>query len=369
MQALQRQGVTPRSIADLEEVLADPDVDAVIVASGPALRPAQLRRAVQSECHVLCVHPADPSPDLAYEIALIQADTGRVLLPLLPLTFHPGLEYLAEPMDKSRETARSNDPVPRLLELEIWSAEEVLLEADIELHKPGLPGWDALRFLGGEISEIHVLSSGEELTPGRPCLISGRFLAGGMFQATHLPNQAHPYLRLSLVTAGGRRSLIFDEGWPGPARWFEEGSGDSVGPIWPASNPWIPLIEHFEQAVAQSAGKKPLPGQPAGSCLTKPPVCLGWQDEWRALELDDAARRSAERGRGSTLDFQEATEEAGFKGTMTLLGCSLIWLSLIVLILAVWMPVLVWFILPVFGLFLVMQTLRWVLPPKMKDET
>ena len=34
--------------------------------------------------------------------------------------------------------------------------------------------------------------------------------------------------------------------------------------------------------------------------VTKTPPLLGWHDEVRALELDDAARRSAERGRSST---------------------------------------------------------------------
>jgi hypothetical protein len=102
--------------------------------------------------------------------------------------------------------------------------------------------------------------------------------------------------------------------------------------------------------------------------LTKAPAALGWHDELRALELDDAARRSAERGRPSTLDLQEATEEASFKGTMTLVGCSLIWLAVIVLILSTWQPWLVWLILPLFAVFLVMQGLRWVVPSKAEPE-
>ena len=52
-----------RRVSDLEEVLADPAIEAVIVAGAPAVRPAQLRRALQSERHVLCVHPADDSPE------------------------------------------------------------------------------------------------------------------------------------------------------------------------------------------------------------------------------------------------------------------------------------------------------------------
>jgi hypothetical protein len=87
---------------------------------------------------------------------------------------------------------------------------------------------------------------------------------------------------------------------------------------------------------------------------------LSWQDEIRCLELDDAARRSVERRRASTLEYQEVSEEVGFKGTMTLLGCSLLWSSLVLLLLSVWVPWLAWIILPVFGLFLVLQVLRWL---------
>src|SRR5262249_28274591 len=86
----------PKPVADLEEVLADPAIDAVIVAGSPVNRPTQLRRALQSERPVLCVHPADDSPDTGYEAALIQQDTGRILLPLLPDALHPGILRLAE---------------------------------------------------------------------------------------------------------------------------------------------------------------------------------------------------------------------------------------------------------------------------------
>src|SRR5439155_26606835 len=57
---LQRHGMDPLALSDLEEVLADPELDAAIAAGNVTARPAQLRRALQAECHVLCVHPADP---------------------------------------------------------------------------------------------------------------------------------------------------------------------------------------------------------------------------------------------------------------------------------------------------------------------
>src|SRR5581483_2633427 len=87
-ESLTRWGLTVPSTRDVEEVLADPTIEAVIVASRLADRPTHLRRALQSERHVLCVHPADQTPDSAYEAALIQGDTHCVLLPLLPEGLH-----------------------------------------------------------------------------------------------------------------------------------------------------------------------------------------------------------------------------------------------------------------------------------------
>src|SRR6516162_8587913 len=63
---LARVGPAARPVGDLEEVLADPAVEAVIVAGILANRPAQLRRSLQSERHVVCVYPPDRTPDVAY---------------------------------------------------------------------------------------------------------------------------------------------------------------------------------------------------------------------------------------------------------------------------------------------------------------
>jgi hypothetical protein len=82
----------------------------------------------------------------------------------------------------------------------------------------------------------------------------------------------------------------------------------------------------------------------------------------RSLELDDAARRSVEKRRGSLLEYQEASETVGFKGTMTLVGCGLVWLILLALFASVWVPQVGWVIVPLIVVFLALQALRYVLP-------
>ena len=93
-------------------------------------------------------------------------------------------------------------------------------------------------------------------------------------------------------------------------------------------------------------------GRPPGD-----PNELGWLDEIRSLELDDAAL--VPRRRASTMEYQEASEEVGFKGTMTLVGCGLIWIVLLLLLLSAWAPAIRYLIPPVLLAFLAVQALRW----------
>jgi hypothetical protein len=276
----------------------------------------------------------------------------------------------------------------RLVEMERGSAEQVVAMAGGKKKKPTLPGWDVLRVLGGEIAEVFAFAAGEEVDPHEPLLLLGRFEKGGLFQAAYLSGLSEAYWRLSVLGSYGRTDLAFPQGWPGPARltWRDE-AGTPREEMWPTWNPWPALVEVFEVALGQGSGEEgkkngawekrgeritTAPGARSSSQLYRGPVppphrsplpvspALTWQDAVRQLELDDAARRSVEKRRASALEYQEASEEAGFKGTMTLFGCGLLWASLILLVLSRWAPWAGWLIAPLFGAFLLMQLLRWV---------
>src|SRR5262245_27849484 len=162
---LRRWGGKVQRVSDIEEVLADPAVEAVIVAGPPSVREAQLRRALQSERAVLCVHPADEKPDLAYEAAMIQADTKHQLAPILPEALHPAIARLAEFLD--REGPSSPIGAFRLFTMERCASGEVLILYG-EGREPAIPGWDILRRVGGELGEVSSFADGEGLEAGQP---------------------------------------------------------------------------------------------------------------------------------------------------------------------------------------------------------
>jgi len=344
-EVLHRLGSEVRCIRDLEEVLADPNVEAVIVAGHMGVRPAQLRRALQSERHVLCVHPPDQTPEIAYEAAMIQNDTGCVLLPLLPEATHPAIRRLAEFVQ--RKDANSC-PIGafRLLAMERSVEGEVLDGVAIAGRKPSFPGWDVLRTVGGEIQEVSAFAEAEELREGEPVLVAGRFEQGGLFHVRLLPREPQPSWRLTAIGNSGRGELFFPQGWNGPAflDWCDA-DGARHEEYWQHWDPWPALLEAFEQALLRVSPTRP-----------------NWQGAVRALELDDAARRSIEKRRSSVLEYQEATEEVGFKSTMTLVGCALLWGVLLLLILSAWWPKLGLLIVPLIVGFLGLQLLRYLVP-------
>ena len=176
----------PRRVSDLEEVLADPAVEAVIVAGDLTVRPAQLRRALQSERHVLCVYPPDQTPDIVYEADLIRQDTGCVLLPLLPGSTHPAVRRLADFIRLPGKDNGAASPIGafRLLEM--------------EQHAPRRDGRQSRRSPAGTCCGHWAARSprcprslsGEHAEAGEPVLASGRFERGGLFRVTFLPDHA-----------------------------------------------------------------------------------------------------------------------------------------------------------------------------------
>jgi len=126
-------------------------------------------------------YPADQSPDIAYEAALIQRDTHTVLLPVVADALHPAITRLAE-------LCRAKD-VPwgtvQLLEMEQGASGEVLTDADVPGHKPSFPGWQVAAGGGRrDCRSVRLRYARKAWSPANPCLLAGRFERGGLLQAS-----------------------------------------------------------------------------------------------------------------------------------------------------------------------------------------
>lgn len=345
-------GLRPaRVIDDIEEILADPTIDLIIVAGDLSQRPGQLRRALQSERHVLCVYPPDESLDITYEAAMIQSDTGRVLLPLLQGALHPAIQRLRELLQQL------STATPLLIEWERSSPGNFeISQSKPEISRPAhFPGWEILQALGGSIAEVSAFAEHTVRGPDEPLLVAGRFEKGGLFHAILSPHAAEGTWRLRVTTSMLQAEL--DRGCSEKAHltWTDQ-TGTRHQEEWTEVNPWRDLVRVFEDAVRRF--DQAATGEKAEESLPRPADLVIWQDAIRSAELDDAARRSVERRRASMLDYPEATEEATFKGTMTLIGCGMLWIMLVLLVLSRWYPVLLVVIVIMLTVFLCLQVLR-----------
>src|SRR5262249_7467499 len=132
---------------------------------------------------------------------------------------------------------------------------------------------------------------------------------------------------------------------------------------WDSIDRWRPLVTVFDAAIEEWR-RSPVISPPGSEPDRKSsPLYPSWQDEIRILEIEDAVRRSISHHRSISLEFPEATEEAGFKGTMTLVGCGLLWGLILLLVLSRWFPWLGWVFIPLIIVFLALQLLRWIVPP------
>lgn len=301
---------------DFEEILADPAVELVIVASKLAERGEHLRRAIQAERDVLCVLPCAAQIDRVYEAALMQSETKRQLLPILPEALHPMFERVQQ-----------------------WRAESKLPLARIQWECPSpqdrgeFPRWTVLRRLGGEIAEVTGLAESEKWDGKGTLVVTGRFCDGGLFQISTGPSI--PDERIRLECANQTLQFQLTREWT-RLKW-NSGAGQTESMDF---DPWPALADELD---SQFAGRPPR---------------FTWQDAIRWHELDDALQRSVEKRRTETLDYQEISADAGSKGTITLIGCATLWIIVLIFALSIWVPWVRWAVVPLLLGFLGLVLIR-----------
>lgn len=363
LQRLKERGIPTVAVTDRDALFSDPEVEVLILGDTLAERADVLRRAVRSEKHVLCVHPVDLLPDVAYEAAFVQEETGKVLLPLLWDRLHPGLRTIAELVRTGRLGRVTLLEAEFSIPEESWSA-PAASSAKVRKRRepvdprwdrhPALRVWDSIRFLAGEVLEVSAVgAAGEQLTPLDTLTLTGRCQTGCLFRLL-MTRQGPVRDRLIVRGETGEAVLTYDAGSSGSAQavWRWEDQTDQATWHW---QPWPDLACEVEKALAGM------------------PPAFTWLDETRCLEVFDAVRQSVRRRRVIPLEYEEVSEGANFKTVMTTLGCLTLVLVLVlfVALLALGLPLVPWtlyLLLPLLLIFLALQILGWVIPASPTKE-
>ena len=88
-----------RTTADFEELLADPELDAVVIATPVVTHYELAKEALAAGKHVFVEKPQAQSSAEAEELAALAQEQGLVLMPGYLLLYHPALQRLKEVID------------------------------------------------------------------------------------------------------------------------------------------------------------------------------------------------------------------------------------------------------------------------------
>lgn len=322
-------------LLSLEELPGIGGIDCILLSGRLDGRAERLRYVLRLDpVDLVLATPVALRPDVCYEASLLKKETGIHLYPLLAEAAHPAWQRI--------EARLGGAGSIRLLE---WTQPAVPLSMAGRVDAPAqfVHGWYWLRRLGGEIVEVAMVGSAGD-APGAGTIASVRFQSG-LLATVRWQRDPGEGCHLRVATGQVRIECEFPGGMGGPARLRWEGMAGGEETIEPAGlgSAWL---EHRDRC--RQAGEEQI-----------------WVAATRQLELADAAARSLRTGRAVSLAYEGFSEEAGFKSVMTLAGCGLIWLTLLVVILAaVGVPYVGHLILPVLGVFLGMQLLGLVFRTK-----
>ena len=331
---------------DLEEALAVPGLDLVVVGGPLEVRGEALRRAAAEGLAILCLHPPGADSEAYYQVSLSRAETGAIIVPDVPLRLHPGVARL-------RQAVASG---------ELGAFRGVRHEATAEpagqdLAREGFPRMvDVVRALLGEIEAVTASGDPAGEHPDVELVVQLRAAEARRAEVRIGSGSVQPS-RLIVNGSAGSLTLEYDLEHHEPARLIRR-TTSSPGEHVEELPPWDPHEAIFDVLM----GTLELKGDPL-----RPSPHPDLNDGIRAMELSESVVRSLRRGRTIDMHYESISEESTFKSIMTSTGCLILLGSLLVLPLALAGPALgvngtiyiAYLIPPVLVLFAVLQVLRF----------
>ncbi|MDR3622547.1 MAG: Gfo/Idh/MocA family oxidoreductase [Paludisphaera borealis] len=339
------------AIADLDEALATPGLDAAIVGGPIEQRAEALRRAAAEGLATLCLHPPGLDSEAYYQVAMSRHETGAVVVPDLPLRLHPGVGRLREAIAAGTLGAfraiRHESPA----------------EADESLVRVAFArAVDVVRALLGEVEALTANGDPPGVNPEHELVVQLRAEAGRRAEI-RLSSEPGETARVMVVGSNGSVTLEYDPYFESPARLIQRASTRDVEQttdlgFWDSHAAVFDVLR-ASRALAPDADVRLAPSP-------------SLHDGTRSMELTEAVVRSLRRGRTIDLHYERISEAASFKSIMTSTGCMLLLGSLFVLPLALagpalgfnWTIYIAYLILPILILFTAVQLLRFGIKPE-----
>jgi predicted dehydrogenase len=193
-----------RVSADFEELLSDPSLDAVVIATHVPSHPVLARRAFEAGKHVFVEKPLAQSVAEAEDVVAAAREAGRVLMVGHLLEYHPGLERLKQIADSGDLGAlhyiysnRLNLGKLRADENALWS----LGAHDVSV---------VLRLVGEEPSEAHAMGESYMREGIEDVVFAYLRFPSGLAAHLHL-SWLDPHKERRFTVVGSKRMATFDD--------------------------------------------------------------------------------------------------------------------------------------------------------------
>ena len=327
---------------DLDDALARPGIDAVIVGGPIADRAESLRRAAAEGLAIICIHPPGLTPRRITRSPSAALKPARSLCRTCRCGCIRGWPSCVRPLSPASSGAFRG----------------LRIEAQSGTQKLDLPRMmftrivDVVRALLGEIEALTATGDPPGQHPDLELIVQLR-TAGTRRAELRLCAGPDEACRISLLGASGSMTLEVDPRFEEPARLIRRVTPhpDEVHEL----QPWD-AHEAIFSVLSESSSRRDSTDLPHPSLL----------DATRTMELSEATARSLRRGRTVDLHYEEVSEEATFKAVMTSTGCVVLLIALFILPIALggpalgldWTIYIAYVIPPALVIFVAMQALR-----------
>jgi myo-inositol 2-dehydrogenase/D-chiro-inositol 1-dehydrogenase len=280
-----------------ESLLLGTVADAVIVCrcQDEDRRADQLRKLTQAAIPLIIVHPVGAAI-LAFELQMIQQDSGGVIVPYQPDLDHPAFHTLLG----------TNTPVKQV-SVERRMADTGAVATGQQFARDAL----IIRQLVGRIEQLSALGTSLDRSDDANLSVQMSAENGDIARWVVLPASEDTATQWTVHTEkGATTAIISDSG-----DWTVTGQ-DAVDDQDTAT------VQHADHVTLDR-----LAGRQAGRTMPGP----DWDDACRAVELLETVDISRRRGKTIQLHYEDISEENTFKSLMTAGGC-LILLFLVLLL-------------------------------------